>query len=275
MSDAAHRMSFLGGLVDRAFGLEPALQPRKFSLFEPQAGAAAVEPFGESTADELSTPAAAPSHADTPLANHSTPRTPTVLQAASEILLQTEPRAALIAEPVPHEIASCIEPPAPQPSTPALLPLALPPHIVTDTETFTHREEVSRRVDHVVERSVEHIREVVQLADDPPPRRAREPRVEFIAEPVKPRDEDLAPVTATLLAQPVAKDLVAPHAEAPDRRASIPTLLEPLAPQGPVVNITIGRVEVRAHSAPSRGSTDRRGVKAMSLNDYLKRRSGP
>jgi hypothetical protein len=276
MSDPAPRMSFLGGLVDRAFGLEPALQPRKASLFEPRAAAAAaVEPFGESTADEFSAPAAAPSYADTPPADYPAPRMPTALQAAIEIPLQAKPRAALIAEPVQHEIASRTEPAAPQPTTPALLPLALPQYVVTNTETFTHREEVSHGVDHVVERSVEHICEVIRAADDPPPRRARESRAEFIAEPVKPRREDPAPVTATLLARPVAQDLVAPRAETLSRQAPIATMLERPAPQGPVVNVTIGRVEVRAHSAPGRPSTDRRGAKPMSLDDYLKRRSGP
>jgi hypothetical protein len=276
MSDAAHHMSFLGGLVDRAFGLEPALQPRKASLFEPQAGAgAAVEPFGKSEADESSAPAAAPSHVESPLADQPTPRAPTTLQAAVEIPLQPEPRAALVAEPVPPAIAQRFEPAAPQPATPALLPLAPPPHIVTNTETFTHREEVNRRVDHVVDRSVEHLREVMRPADDPPPRRAREPGAEFSVEPVKSRREDPAPLSATLLAQPVVQGLVVPRAEAPDRRTPITTVLEPTAPQGPVVNVTIGRVEVRAHAAPGRASTERRGARPMSLDDYLKRRSGP
>lgn len=255
MSDAAHRMSFLSGLVGHAFGLEPALQPRKASLFEPRAGAAAVSSFGESTAHEFFEPAEAP------LADRPTP--------------QPEPRSALFADPVLPEIASGIEGAAPKLTTLVEPLLAPPSQIVTTTETFTLRDQAGRGVDRVVERPVEHIRDIMRLADDPPPRRAREPRAEFLAEPVKPHHENPAPVSATLLAQPVAQDLVAPRAEAFDRRESITTILERVAPQGPVVNVTIGRVEVRAHPAPTRASTDRRSAKPMSLDDYLKRRGGP
>jgi hypothetical protein len=261
MSDAAHRMSFLSGLVGHAFGLEPALQPRKASLFEPRAGAAAVSSFGESTAHEFFEPAAAASPAEVPLADHSTP--------------QPETRSALFADPMLPEIASGIESAAPKLTALVEPPLAPPSHIVTTSENFTLRDQVSR-VDRVVEGPVEHIRDIMRHADDPPPpRRAREPRAEFLAEPIKPRHENPAPISPALLAQPVAQDLVAPRAEASDRRVPITTLFERAPPQGPVVNVTIGRVEVRAHPAPTRASTDRRGAKPMSLDDYLKRRGGP
>jgi hypothetical protein len=276
MSDAAHRVSFLGGLVDRALGLEPVLQPRKASLFEPQAGADVAEPFGESAAGESAAAAAMSVRATAPPADRPAPGMYNAPQAAIEIPLKSETHASRVAELVPREIAAREEP-AQQRATAALLPLAAPSHIATHIETFSHRNEVSRRVDHLVERSVEYVRDgaVRPSRDEPPQRRALEPRSEFVAEPVKPRREPPAPVSAALLAQPIAQDLIAPRAEAPERRAPVVPMPELSAPQGPVVNVTIGRVEVRAHSAPGRGGTDRRGAKPMSLDDYLKRQSGP
>jgi hypothetical protein len=50
---------------------------------------------------------------------------------------------------------------------------------------------------------------------------------------------------------------------------------QPEAPAAPVVNVTIGRVEVRAASAPAPpGLRAARGQQPLSLDEYLKRRSG-
>ena len=47
----------------------------------------------------------------------------------------------------------------------------------------------------------------------------------------------------------------------------------PEAHPAPVVNVTIGRIEVRAAPAPApRQSTEARGPKPMSLDEYLKQR---
>lgn len=61
----------------------------------------------------------------------------------------------------------------------------------------------------------------------------------------------------------------------PSRRERRPDFERTAPPEPPVLNITIGRVEVRA-SAPAaaepKGAPIRRGAAPQSLADYLKRR---
>ncbi len=78
---------------------------------------------------------------------------------------------------------------------------------------------------------------------------------------------------AALLAKPIAQEIIAQFS-----LDAAPTEAVVIAPeatqQGPtVVNVTIGRVEVRAAQVQAR-SVERRGQKPLSLDDYLKRRTG-
>ena len=78
---------------------------------------------------------------------------------------------------------------------------------------------------------------------------------------------------ATVLAQRIViAPLTAPH-----RPAHASLRIEPVpADPTPVINVTIGRIEIRAHTGPASPTQtkENRGPKSMNLDEYLKQRGG-
>jgi hypothetical protein len=95
-----------------------------------------------------------------------------------------------------------------------------------------------------------------------------EPEPRTVASPLdlrrgKPGDTPSAPVQAIL-----APRLPHPEPVAQSMQAVVPK------PAEPTVHVTIGRVEIRAVSAPAAQKRSTPSKPALSLNDYLNRRSG-
>ena len=135
-----------------------------------------------------------------------------------------------------------------------------------------------RAMERVVERSEQQViveRTIVAPAAPPPTRRA---------DPVEPEGDEAQPARRAAPDRPLGAALVVRPRVAPARpseppaRAGREASMPAAAPAEPAVQVTIGRIEVRAESAPAsvpagrRGKGNGRGA-VMSLDEYLKLRS--
>lgn len=90
---------------------------------------------------------------------------------------------------------------------------------------------------------------------------------------VTPAEHPVAPAKAVAARRPSTQRIVVEPATAPHRPAGAP--LPVAADPAPVINITIGRVEVRAVSTPpAPRRPEARGPRPMTLDEYLKQRGG-
>ncbi|RYE87732.1 MAG: hypothetical protein EOP19_03460 [Hyphomicrobiales bacterium] len=303
MSEAARneqqRLSppdFLGRLIDRAFERGNQLEPRRRSLFEPQAAAVAADavdwpvedPAGrrqeyaapshaegarEREINRLTVPGDAPALRERPqteLDSRNEPRRHATPESARRADTHDEPNvvASLTASSPtrPHEGVTGRKELTPRPRR-------MPMDVAADVPSGTP---------HEAPHPVPALLSGVLLAQ----RWVSVPETTHQPEDVRvPESGDALPVPTE------SSEGVRSHAAAPTPRARRIVVKaatarhraprEPLHPEAetyspePVVNVTIGRIEVRAVPAQP-GPTRQRpqGPKPMSLDDYLKQRGG-
>ncbi|MDR3415529.1 MAG: hypothetical protein P4L83_05010 [Nevskia sp.] len=267
---------FFASLAARVHGTHDAVRPRLPSMFE--SDGAVQMPSEETTAtaphDEARTASVAPPPAEPPAQRAPLPAADAA-PVPSRAPLQVVTERVQAAPAAAAKAAATTAPPVA--AAAAVQPPPLPPQR-GDGETVRHTErEVIRR-------------EVVERHPAPPPEARRAPQSEPPVEPqhkVMPRTERPAPM-ATLPAQesddpfaPMASPQRSPAAVTPPAPPVLPRVEpRPQPPQAPVqrraaaepaIQVTIGRIEVRATSAPA----ERRktaGTPVMSLEDYLRTR---
>jgi len=273
--------AFLAGLVDRAQGRAPVLERRPRALFEPQRPepAARIEEIAQDTSADEPRVAAAASHA----------AHPSLERPIDRPLL---PAVAPLARPVGRE-------PAParhesMPARPALLAV----------EPLPASRRGSASTDDDAPRSPRRSStpEARDTSREPAPRRAETANAALPTAPVRPRSAEATareprPREASTPASPAVTTVQHVHhhhaASPAAARATTPVVCpavllakaaqsppprrEPAAAPAspPPVQITIGRVEVRAVHAPAeRARSAAPAAPRLSLDDYLRRRSG-
>jgi hypothetical protein len=290
---------FLGQLIDRSFGRADSVRPRPVALFEPSQPASGnlvppdVEPYD--AGDQVPAPASMPSNA-APAPRHMSPAAPS--QAASTRPLRM-PSPAPTAQPdvPPAVIHYQVEPTAA--GEPPALPRVAPPAMVEPTQHYGTR-------DVVVERVLEEARQAS------PPRTAAPTVIEstllqpILREVVVERTAEAPPLPAATPREVFPPHVLsadvrdqagsAPDAPRPPRalkpltEAAPPVVVqprmerrrrEPAAPETsisatrPTIQVTIGRVEVRAIPAPAPpGRRPHPQPTVMTLDEYLKQRAG-
>jgi hypothetical protein len=273
---------YLDNLVARSLGLAEAevVRPRLQSLFEPRALT------GRFAAVELSSDQdEAP---DEPFSRVEPVRSPPAIHAP-------EIEAVEAVEPPPplsrHEPPSSpqLQPPdgatvkamdQPQPPTPT------PVDIITgeagpredrraESDQTVAREQTSF---HVVSRKTVTVDRRSTLAQQAMPLTPAIPAHEQVMPQIESTAQALLANTLLIAPMIAPRPTDVPERETPHSDFAAPALTEPdtSREQSPTIKITIGRVEVRAVMPPApapRPSPERRGL-ALSLDEYLKRRSG-
>lgn len=117
--------------------------------------------------------------------------------------------------------------------------------------------------------------EVRPVEDTSPSPRAADPRSTESTDEERRRDVERPPAApvpapappspAIVMVQPVVRSAPLPPAVANGAEAPAPA---------PVIEVSIGRIEVRATQAPAAAAPVRRASSALSLDDYLRRRGG-
>jgi hypothetical protein len=264
----------LNRLIDRVLGRAPVLEPRKVALFEPSPESptlsvtsllanTAREPAprtdasfsprgGEPSARTEATVSRATSARDGSTAAPDSPYGNLASSGWTTEEAPPQPKPASAAPPQPAEqprvvlqIGPSLTAPEqrrqvePASSHPSAEPLLLPPQ----------RSERER----TIEREVHHEREVVQPKTSPAPLP--------LPVAVGARSEPRAAAPAPLLT--ARREARQSHSR--DEKASV---------AAPRIHVTIGRVEVRAHTpaAPHRSAAARRSEASISLQDYLQQR---
>lgn len=289
MSEAGHEAEpdFLARMVDKALGTEGGIAPRMRSLFEPALEAPlaasptwlnestrAAEPMPEdahghpSWPSPVAEPGRPPPHDDSPPGRAeqapvaaAAPRkagAPLASDAAPAAKLQPPAVPAVAAKPVPPVIV-----PMPDRFEPSAIPLPIPAPAAT--AAAPRRGEAG--------------------ASPPPPRLGPVPQAAL-----PPMREDQAATSeehgSSLSADEPAPTRLVPTPAVERFLVAVPSVRrraqrdergrqQPDAPAAAVVNVTIGRVEVRAMPAPAaQPPRAARGPQPLSLDDYLKQRRG-
>lgn len=268
---------FLGHLLERALGDAPGIAPRRASRFEPDGDApelAAVETAAGTPAparDTLAPPTPqAPSQRPGPVetllierraerpqtAPSPIPHAPLVVERAVE---QPSVRLAPVRETRP-ELAPRREPAPEHESEPSRLTPAAPP-IERHTETILRETAETRIESRTIERRLESLVREIQ--------RIEEVRTILPAPAAEP-PQTAAPARSP---SPEPRNVVVPAA-ATRGAAPRPVLMEAAspAPAAPVVQVTIGRVEVRAAAPPAAQHKPRAREPRLDLEDYLRQR---
>ena len=102
---------------------------------------------------------------------------------------------------------------------------------------------------------------------DPTKNRPHELRVEKIIEMIAPERDAHRELTRTRGVQAVSP-------RPPSRRSLIPPQQPKSSPVEPSINVTIGRIEVRATLPPASAKTQRPAAPILSLDEYLHQRAG-
>jgi hypothetical protein len=286
---------FLGRLVDRAVGREEALQPRLPSLYEPAPETAAEWEFDMPIDANVLTEAKTQTRQ---VAGHTGDRPPPepVRQAQGHIADVSEARQAYesrqearIAQ-TPIEALVVGTPQVKPRSSPSTESSPMDTNERVQTETFLALKPLS-----TVRIAKTHVAIDVVTGDESPTQSpAGILRADMISLPARPpsatdirsgesqqeaqlnrstRSEDPAehPVRNAPSLPRTKAIVIAP---APDRR-TIESLQSTSADQQPTINVTIGRIEVRATAVPAPAIKHRgepAGIRPMSLDEYLKRR---
>lgn len=254
---------FLGRLAARAVGTAPALRPRPRALFEPDAIAGAepleVEEEREAPPAPRARPSAAPPEAPEPITRAAEPPPAAEPEAPPAPRARPERHAVERTAQAPQREA----PPAPRPQRAT----AAPPVVV------------------------EQRREVVAPPPPPaaPPRREPRPRPparELAATSVVRRAPDEPaetlvtpplPESLPLRSQAIARarSLAPPPAPAPQPGAAPVRDAPPRPAPEPVVEVTIGRLEVRAATPgqPARPAPTVERAEPLSLDRYVRERA--
>jgi hypothetical protein len=273
---------FLAHLIDRTLEGRSAIVPRRAARFEPEAGVA--EPGWLDVEPAPAPPrASAPSPAEThPQAMADQPHAP---EQASAIASSTrtpamDPGAAPFERQAPaqppsvssttivHRLES-LAPPEPPVTGGPISPAVATPAIATPAihERHTHERVEVRHAPHEIERRLEvltreHLIErIVRGASAPQSPRDR------LAEPAggAPAQVEAAPLPRSRAAQPAAATISRRQAT-----LALPAAPPPAAPT--VVQVSIGRIEVRNAPAPAARSASRAREPRTGLEDYLRRR---
>lgn len=274
---------FLAGLVERAEGRAPVLQRRARSLFEPESlpNAAIVEPLEREELRVSPAPHAPVEEAPRSPRPANDPRKPR--DDGREIVRRrlhesrTAPAPAREAPPPtpPHEESRRAPPPAnavraeqsdDRPRRPSArpAPLPTPPPVTVPTAAVLPVRLAPQRTVTTLG-SVEPAARARRNEDTPPPtqptpvvrRASAQPAVPALARRAPPVVQHPAVLLAKAQTAVARRDHAVPPAPAP-------------------VQITIGRVEVRAAPAGSERAPQRAGpaTPRLSLNDYLRERNG-
>jgi hypothetical protein len=269
---------FLSALLDRALDRAPVLERRRASLFEPVAG------FGPSFAP--------PMEGSTEEIGY-VPRTLPSAPERMEPALVHHPRATPSEETAAPSNVTPAPPPAPPPSiertpfreTPRV-PVTPAPN---ETVVVAKRIETEERR---IERETEIVRPVMRTAPAPPVETRREatrpapspafeaqrPRAtdEMVAQRAEPRELALKIPVIPVAARPAKPAAPAPVLAQPPRPLMrIQPAEQERKSAEPTVQVTIGRIEIRAvpppwpHTAAPRPTTPK-----LKLEDYLRARSG-
>ncbi len=234
---------FLSDLVTRALRLEPLVKPVVPSLFDPGAAAQAWAETEE--VDEPARVSPPDVFQDGAAARFTRPAPEPAGHTIETRELRTAPERQ--EPPAPPRLAG------PPPRTPQPEPAQIGTETTLARETIERSERISREIHtlEIEEREVRHA--IVQ------------PRTELVVKPDAPR--------------PVAAPRHAPEAalvrERPERPVWRQTEPPPLEATPPTVQVSIGRVEVRAvfPPAPAKQAVPRTNP-AVPLEEYLNRRSG-
>jgi hypothetical protein len=242
---------FLRHLVGRELGLETGLQPRVPSLFESDGRA----PTLGATDVEREVGSAAP---------HSVALLPTL---AHQNQARTATDTQVHQDAQPPRPAKPVELPAPVPPRPIPTPAASPRDEAAPSRSQATRE---RPLDAPVS-----IRPVSLIESVPlPPLRVRLAPAESPANadsaPVRKSDENEPPFRPN--ARPRPSDAVLPAVR--PRAPSTQHAVRHIDAEATVVQVTIGRIEVRAAPAPTPQVRQREGPRPTALEDYLRERSG-
>lgn len=275
--------SYLDNLVARQLPETAVIQPRPISLFEPWPGTASISP--PPAIGEEETAVSSPSiH---PLPRPQTPRipSPTVPAAPQPALPTLTPPAPQPASPSPLPPTPTLRPassePAPPPQkqppvndapaaiqpSPPRQPVLAPPAPVNVTPTSLHHraEPPPAKETHPPVIIREQITRLKQVVESPAP--SIPPLVETVREqPIQPSP----PVKAA-----IRPEQIKPFIPANGRPSNHQPPVTPPPEPAPTIQITIGRIEVRATPPPpAKVEQKQPRTPVLSLDDYLRQRNG-
>ena len=239
---------FLASLIDRALDGHSAITPRRASRYEADLGDAPDAPVAAVTPDppKAAAPRATPPPAMAPARSEPSPITVRLEQLAPAPEAASPARPAIPAAPAASP---------PEPTAPAVREV----HTLERIEVRHEPREIERRLERLTR---EHLIERVERAVQAPAMPGSAPATGLAAAPL--RANPLRPRSAQ----------VPPPVAPPGRRAALPNVLaappEPAAPT--IVQVTIGRVEVRNTAPPPAQTPARAREPRVGLDDYLRRR---
>lgn len=279
---------FLTRLVDKAFGDGLAIEPYLPSVFEPRAAwmDGSIERMEQRAPDKAGGDNGVPDRsgvvhpADISLTAQSPPDDVADILRSDPPLEARPPRTSELATLRRATNVDDAPAAAQPPQAPGAAPLSR--HATQDRTGTRHSAEIGadRSRGMVPQQPPARDRRAIRPAADAS-RPAEEPifaRDELKAAPAARASAHPAPEQGTLV--PVATPVTQRFALATPPSARRRHLEEGHAAAGPdaspgIVNVTIGRVEVRAAATPpSRPASEKREPRPLSLDDYLKRRSG-
>jgi hypothetical protein len=293
---------YLTSLAARATGAAAAIRPRLASLYEPApveyGSAPAVLESGSRAAarePDLHQPAAAP-----PPRPHTT-----IIERHTEshtIETGAAPPPRTVERPIviPQTIVQ-LQQQQPQQTTTHEQQIIREQHTTSERQqvihdhSTTHEKQQLLREHHTTHETRRLTRE---LLPGPPPAVipsspvtiaapiAPEPRTPSAVAPIAPAPQQVTIAPQVIREPRPAEPVPAPPSPpAPARIAIVPHTIpapkaverivreEPEAPEGPVINVTIGRIEVRAVPADPPARKSAALAERMSLDDYLRRRA--
>ncbi len=262
---------FLSHLVDRALDVAPVLERRRGSRFEP--------------VRELMRPAEAIAEVND-VVDASRPAPPVLPHIEAPVPRATEspmPGVESI-RPMQQVVERVVQPlEARQPDTPHIQPRYEDNRPKTMQETIVERR-IETHTDHritvspTIQRHVEHhelVREIVQPAPrvDPVQQEAKSTPPQREVHVVR-RVENSVPTASVAKPQQALSPRLAPQIQSPraQRQAAVPAPSIESTP--PAIHVTIGRIEIKATNAPAQPSRQRALTPKLSLDEYLKARSG-
>lgn len=277
-------LSYLDNLVARQLPETAVIQPRPVSLFEPWPGTAVgINAFP--AANEAETAVAPP--AAYPLPRPQTPSIPSpampaALQPASPTLT---PPARQPASPSPLPPTPTLRPASPEPTpppqkqppvnhapaaiqpAPPRQPVLAPPAPVNVTPTSRHHRAEPQPATEthppvIIREQITQLKQVIETRAPSTP-----PLVETVREqPIQPAP----PVKAAIRPEQI-KPFTPANGRAPHHQPPVTPPTEPT----PTIQITIGRIEVRATPPPpAKVEQKQPRTPVMSLDDYLRQRNG-
>ncbi|WP_263381634.1 hypothetical protein [Granulicella arctica] len=269
---------FLSGLIGRAFEQTPVLEKRRRSLFEPDSAGARLSGAWMESAQE----AGAEEHpaerepqeiyAERALKSHEGNESGAAAVNPAQPSVQRSERPRPSARVERQEVA--VERPAPgalQPSVPAPRSQPVPALVERRVE---HRVERQRTLVERHETRVEQQPKVPGPAKMPELMRAKATEARFSQE--KPQtDATRAPRDTASPAPPKRAMQPAPPApqapRVPPRSRAVPAETTPALPN---IQVTIGRIELRAPQSAPKPAVSRAAAPKLGLDDYLRQRGG-